>query len=247
MHLDNFMRLTLLFYLIICSQIQVSGQIMTSISLEAFARMTNQICWGSQTNGIKSGLSVYARTNPVNNFSNCVRCESWLLFQTNAATVIYSENEKNISNSNIYVVVGSGIVVAATNNYNPVECLFPPQTSIGISLPWENNVRMRLKDENGIEVTRTGHGKQLRRALVENRRFVEKRNAFRVLQANKPYCFFEPFYLDEYFKITKPGKYVLQFQMRIFGCYTTGKIDQGIEDMYKPIYLPPVEQELTIP
>jgi hypothetical protein len=108
-----------------------------------------------------------------------------------------------------------------------------------VLMPMEKNMRLRLKDENGKDVSRTERGERSRRTFVDNPVFVDSRWGWKSWNVGEARQFADSFQLDDYFKVTQPGKYHLQMQIRIFPRYLPGKYD-------KPLFLPPIDVEIDI-
>jgi len=202
-----------------------------------------QMIWGDETNGIKSGLQVLVITNKPDAAQNDVWGLAWLLFQTNSATKFYVG--RNNSNTNCFVEVVEGTTTTWTNGHSAT---LPSWATIADAVklvPIERNYQVNLTDENGVEVERTSLGEKLRRTFLDNSVYKPISWSWddASLVSGELHPFVVNFHLNDFFKLTKPGKYHFQMQLRIFCCYANGTP----YERYEPLILPPIDVEFILP
>lgn len=214
---------------------------------------TNQIYWGEGKNGLKAGLDFLIRTNVGSSEFNKAKCQVFLQFQTNAATIYIDGVNSNAFVSacineyySLTTTNADGLVCFVTchsNTFNSVkhsELVVSAETAA--LMPQEKNIRLKLSDENGVDVARTELGEKSWRTFIDNPVFVLSRWGYKTVNVGAVQQFSGTFYLDDYFTITKPGKYHLQMRLRLFRRAFPNKYN-GVTT---PLYLPPVDVEFEI-
>ena len=206
--------------------------------------------WGEETNGIKGGLQLLVITNSSNVRSNDVWCQAWLSFQTNSTTKFVLDGQGTDSNSFVKMVKGATTIW--TNGHSITFPHWSAHADAGKLLPVDRNYQINLMDSNEVEVARTARGEKLKHTFLENPVFergvavIALSNFYEdssiSLWSDTP-SYFGNFHLNDFFEVTKPGKYHLQMQLRVFCCYARGKPYQR----YEPLILPPIDVEFTLP
>lgn len=201
----------------------------------------SQMVWGSETNGIKAGVEVVGFTNRPDARQNGIWCVACLLFQTNSTTKLYVGHTN--SNSNSFVGITEGTTTMRTNGMTTEAPYWLVMADVHSLTPVERNYQVKLWDADGVEAARTERGETVKHTFIDNPVFEGWRHSRVGLINGQVSPFIVDFHLSDFFKVSKPGKYHLQMQLRIFCRYARGKP----YERYEPLILPPIDVEFLLP
>ena len=202
----------------------------------------SQIAWGKEKKGIKAGLVVMALTNQPDKMQDGVWCVPYLLFQTNSETKFYI----GMTNTSTNCFAGIDEMRFWTKGVDGLQPGWTPlRARTGRLLPIMRNFEMSLTNASGNEVSRNAQGEKLRQTFSDNPVFEHGESGLDILNCGEVVQLYgQPsFRLNDFFDINQSGKYHLQVRARIFLGYARGKP----EEIWKPLFLPPVDLDFTIP
>ncbi len=195
--------------------------------------------WGDATNGIKAGLLMAVFTNQQDVRQNGVWCVAWMLFTSNSATKFYVGYPNSDSNCCIQLREARWVSARKEDEYTSTIL----EVDAERLLPIERNYQMTLTDAEGKLVSRTDLGEKFRHAFYDNPIFEENRYSGVPMENGQVTPFIVDCRLNDFFILSKPGKYHLRMQVRIFCCYAKGTSYRR----HEPLILPPVEADFILP
>lgn len=198
----------------------------------------NEIKWGAEKIGMKAGMSVVVVSGRSDPQKYDVWLVPWCSFQTNNETKFYV----GYTNGNTNCFIGHWEHTVKTNRGGGLLIGPYAHAEIAFLRPLKNNFLISLRDDSGMEILTTKNGDGLGQAILNNYAYEDGRGSSYTLTAGEIQIIGAPILLNDHFKISKPGKYRLQFHLRLFCVYGA----RTIHEKYVPIILPPVNAEFEV-